>query len=280
MPSLTQLRAKTIVNKDFCNHWETCNIYKKILFIIFLLYSFSVFSEPSRQCKTAFEKSKVTTFPEKLVDGFRAVVLAPITKGLAPSKLFVEDIMAIVSSVDYPQNQKAFIENHIKGKRVLEVASGGFTELSHFLLEAGAKEALSTDFVPLKTGQDRRLYLRGNIKRERVTRQVKEDLGGFADTTIITSVFGAIGYKEIEKWLVQLFIVTRPGGTVFLDFLLYERFPINITQEKFEGTLDSMKERYLIRSWKRAEGLNTFSYEYQTINRSRPNSVSYKLVIR
>ena len=257
-----------------------CNIYKKILFIIFLLFPFSVFSEPSRQCKTAFEKSKVTKFPEKLVDGFRAVVLAPVTKGLAPSKLFVEDVMTIISSVDYPQNQKAFIKNHIEGKRILEVASGGFTELSEFFLKEGAKEVLSTDFVPLKTGQNRRLYLKGNIKREMVVYQVKVHLGESADTTIVTSVFGAIGYRETKKWLLQLFIVTRPGGTVFLDFLLYERFPINLTQEKFEGILDSMKERYLIKSWKKAESLNTLSYEYQTVNRSRPNSVSYKVVIR
>lgn len=214
------------------------------------------------------------------MDGSRAIVLAPVTRGLAPSKLFTEDIMSIVSSVSYPQNQKAFIENHVEGKRVLEVASGGFTELSGFLLKAGAKAVLSTDFVPLKIGQDRRLYLKGNIKREQVTQRVKEDLGGFADTTIVTSVFGAIGYRETEKWLVQLFVVTRPGGTVFLDFLLYERFPINITQEKFEDILDSMKERYLIRSWTRAEGLNTVSYEYRTVNRSRPNSVPYKVVIR
>ena len=257
-----------------------CNIYKKVLFIIFLLYPFSVFSEPSNRCTAAFEKNKIVGLSEKLVDGFRAVVLAPVTKGLAPSKLSVEDIMAIVSSVDYPQNQKAFMENHIESKRVLEVASGGFTELSGFLLRAGAKEVLSTDFVPLKTGQDRRLYLKGNIKKEKVTRRVQESLGGFADTTIVTSVFGAIGYRETEKWLVQLFVVTRPGGTVFLDFLLYERFPINITPEKFEEILDSMKERYLIRSWQKAWGLNTFSYEYQTVSRSRPDSVSYKVVIR
>lgn len=213
------------------------------------------------------------------MDGFRATVLAPVTKGLAPSKLFVEDAMSIISSVDYPQNQKAFMKNHIKDKRVLEVASGGFTELSHFL-KADAKAVLSTDFVPLKAGQDRNLYVRGNIKREKVVRRMKEDLGGRADTTIVTSVFGGIGYRETEKWLVRLFIVTRPGGVILLDFLLYERFPINITQEEFESILGGMKRRDLIRSWKRAKGLNTVPYEYQTVGKVRPNSVSYKIMIR
>lgn len=232
------------------------------------------------QCTAAFEKNKIIKLSEKLVDGFRAIVLTPVTKGLVPSKLFVEDIMAIVSSVNYPQNQKAFVESHIEGKRVLEVASGGFTELSRFLLNAGARAVLSTDFVPLKAGQDRRLYLKGNIKRGKVTRRMKEDLGGGADTTIVTSVFGAIGYRETKKWLVQLFVVTRPGGTVFLDFLLYDRFPINITQDTFESILNEMQKRSLIGSWEKAEGFNTVPYEYQTVNSSRPNSVSYKVVIR
>jgi hypothetical protein len=214
------------------------------------------------------------------VDKLKTVVFLPVTKGLVPSKLFVEDIVGIISAVEYPQNQKAFIENHIKDKRVLEIASGGFTELSSFLLGVGAKAVLSMDFVPLRPRQNERLYLKGNIKEKIVLWRVKEKLGDGADTIIVTSVFGAIGHKETEKWLVQLFVVARPGGTVFLDFLLYENLPMSAARENFEGVLDGMKERSLIKSWKKAEGVNTVSYEYQTMNRSRPDSVSYKVVIR
>lgn len=255
-------------------------IYKKVLLIIFLLYSFSVFSKPLNQCVAAFEKDGIIGLSKKWVDTLKAVVFLPVTKGLVPSRLLVEDSMAIMSAVEYSQNQKAFIENHIRDKRVLEIASGGFTELSGFLLGAGAKAVVSMDFVPLRSGQNERLYIKGNIKEEIVIQRIKEKLGDGADTIIVTSVFGAIGYKETKKWLMQLFIVARPRGAVFLDFLLYENLPVNITRESFESILDSMTERLLVKSWKRAEDVNTVSYEYQTLGRSRPDSVSYKVVIR
>ena len=214
------------------------------------------------------------------MDGLKSTIFYSTTKSLIPSKLAVPDAMQIISNVDYPGNPSMFIGTYIKRKRVLEVASGGFTDLVVFLREQGAGRILSTDFVKLKSKGNDNIYLRGDIKKPDTVIEVVSRLGGRADTTIITSVFGAIRREEAQKWLIQLREFTRPGGVIFLDFLLYDDVSSRkMTQEDFETLLKQLEDDRIIEDWISAEDTIDVSYEYQTVGNTRPLSLTYKIIL-
>ena len=251
---------------------------KNLLCSFFLLCCFSLnMSQVSAVCVSAFlNKKKI----EKIWDGSVATVLFFKTKLLIPSKLAVPDAMQIISNVDYPGNPSMFIGTYIKRKRVLEVASGGFTDLVVFLREQGAGRILSTDFVKLKSKGNDSVYLKGDIKEPDTVIEIVSRLGGRADTTIITSVFGGINKKEAQKWFIQLRELTRPGGVILLDFLLYDQGPSRkMTQEEFETLLKQLEDDRIIEDWISAKNTINVPYEYQTVGNTRPLSLTYKIIL-
>ena len=207
---------------------------------------------------------------------------------LVPSQLCNSQAEKILSGASADVGE--FIDQFIRDKYVLEVASGGRTALVEFLQKKrGAKTAISTDIVQRKRKARPDLYFKANLNslgnhEDEIGEKFSDNL---PDTIIGTSFFGVPGLstEDTKQWLTECSKVVAPGGVIVVDFLMYgipwcSKFRHfegkHVNREKFEEILNELKMAGIIRYWHVGEK-NAFTiYKCPPFWR-RPPSYTYQI---
>ena len=207
---------------------------------------------------------------------------------LVPSQLCNSQAEKILSGASADVGE--FIDQFIRDKYVLEIASGGGTALVEFLQkERGAKTAISTDIVQQKRKARPDLYFKANLNslRNREDKIRKKFSDNLPDTIIGTSFFGVPGLstEDTKQWLTECSKVVAPGGVIIVDFLMYE-IPWfskywhfegkHVNREMFEEILNELKMAKIIQCWHVGE-INAFTIYKCPPFWPRPPSYTYQI---
>jgi hypothetical protein len=186
---------------------------------------------------------------------------------LIPSRLRVRSAEKILSNGHAHFGQ--FRCQRIFDKNVMEVGSGGSTDLMAHFEDLGASSVVSTDLVAEGHGKRPHRYLRADMNDlHGRAEEIRQSLGGsLPDTIVGTSLFGAasLSYKETKRWLKECSNLLAPGGEIIVDFLVHTRVfrklarhfkHETLTRMEFEEILKGLQADRTIQSWKRADKVN------------------------
>lgn len=196
------------------------------------------------------------------------------------SRLAPQDVLKILSQLS--SSEDAFLADHIRGRNVMDVASGGFTEVVEFFRsECGANAALSVDITPLKCWQRPSMYLKADAARlAQYLGRIKRKLeGNRPDTIFVTSVFGTLSGSEARDWITAFCKVVSPKGFIFVDLLLYGDAR-HMDCDEFEDVLQRLVKEGPLHSWEGAPEAIHVRYRGWLRGVPRPCSLTYRLKAR
>lgn len=186
---------------------------------------------------------------------------------LANSQLRTGDALKILSNGS--QSLEEFGNQFIYGKNVMEVASGGYTDLVVELEKMGASSVVATDKVRAKRGSESGLYLRVDMySLSSSIDDIRRKLSGNRPDTIIgTSFFGScsLSHEDSRCWLKECCRVISPGGAIIVDFMndwwcpaRLIRLPrIGAPRSEFERTLNELVSQKTVNRWAKGQKANS-----------------------
>ena len=205
-----------------------------LLFILNIKQSLASFTDDS--CAYSFQTI------QKFVSYFNNPLPDYVKKTLEISGLTAEDIKdSIILDVGsrFTDNFVGYAKNEMGAKQALAV---GFLWNSsivpeHFLL----------DMHPLITGENSNSFVGyPPFEAYRVWQRLNNN---YADITISLSIIGAGNLQSTQLWLNQLTKVTKPEGTIIIDFGKHGEDTEQVTAKEFEEILSQMKKQGVILSY-------------------------------